>query len=365
MIISDTGPLSLRLDDTRSLAERITRMYTLMTMARAVSTRKQDTESNWKYWLQWCAMHATPPVRPYMDKRATMQEAATECYLWTAALPWIYKLMQPGAGRSVPKPTSALNVLRGVRRVQISLGYDPPPLASLNLSLKGLMHEVIVVHGPEVLETKRSLPIPFAAQCDLLRIMRSTGLRSGSRVTNGASCLFWCSLITLAATLAGSRMRKAEVTSTSKKLSRADLLRSNLMWIINHKLELDPTSEQLRSMTPGSSWAVIKPCPSKTDPFGMVWGTKPVYLNYCSSKEVNAATLLMELELLLPLHDAKRRNTALFCDNEKMPLTGHALTDFCDPCSLQQVTQLCASGTPSGLPWRASCLSQGQSHQTS
>jgi hypothetical protein len=146
MVLSDTGPLSLRVDDTKSLAERITRMYTLMTMARAVNTRKQDTGSNWKYWLTWCGMHNTPPVRPYMDKRATVQEAATECYLWTAALPWIYKRMQPGAGRSVPKPTSALNVLRGVRRVQISLGYDPPALASLNLSLKGLMHEVIAVH---------------------------------------------------------------------------------------------------------------------------------------------------------------------------------------------------------------------------
>jgi len=38
MVISDTGPLSLRVDDTKSLAERITRMYTLMTMARAVNT---------------------------------------------------------------------------------------------------------------------------------------------------------------------------------------------------------------------------------------------------------------------------------------------------------------------------------------
>jgi hypothetical protein len=79
------------------------------------------------------------------------------------ALPWTYNRMQPGAGRSVPKPTSALNVLRGVRRVQISLGYDPPALASLNLSLKGLVHEVIIVHGPEVLEIKRTLPIPFPA----------------------------------------------------------------------------------------------------------------------------------------------------------------------------------------------------------
>jgi hypothetical protein len=325
MVLSDTGPLSLRVDDTKSLAERITRMYTLMTMARAVNTRKQDTGSNWKYWLTWCGMHNTPPVRPYMDKRATVQEAATECYLWTAALPWIYKRMQPGAGRSVPKPTSALNVLRGVRRVQISLGYDPPALASLNLSLKGLMHEVIAVHGPEVLEIKRTLPIPFPAQCDLLRVMRSTGLRLGSRVTNGASCLFWCSLVALATTLASCGMRKAEVTSTTKKLSRTDLLRSNLTWIINHKIESDPTDAQLRSMTPGSSWAVIKPCPSKADPFGMVWGTKPIYLSYCPSKEINAATSLMELELMFPLHNDERHNRALFCDNDKMPLTGHAL----------------------------------------
>ena len=260
-----------------------------------------------------------------MDKRATVQEAATEHYLWTAALPWIYKTMQPGAGRSVPKPTSALNVLRGVRRVQVSLGYDPPPLVSLNLSLKGLMHEVILMHGPEVLEIKRTLPITFDAQCDLMRVMRSTGLRLGSRVTNGASCLFWCSLIALTATLGGSGMRKAEVTSASKQLSKADLLRSNLTWIINHKHESDPTSEQLRSMTPGSSWAVIKPCPSKADPFGMVWGTKPIYLNYCPSKEINAATSLMELELLCPLHDNDRRNSALFCDNDLMPLTGHAM----------------------------------------
>jgi hypothetical protein len=73
----------------------------------------------------------------------------------------------------------------------VSLGYDPPPLVSLNLSLKGLMHEVILMHGPEVLEIKRTLPITFDAQCDLMRVMRSTGLRLGSRVTNGASCLFW------------------------------------------------------------------------------------------------------------------------------------------------------------------------------
>lgn len=46
MVMSVTGPLSLNVEDNKSLAERITRMYTLMTMARAVSTRRQDTGSN-------------------------------------------------------------------------------------------------------------------------------------------------------------------------------------------------------------------------------------------------------------------------------------------------------------------------------
>ena len=111
MITLDTGALSLGVKDTRSLAEQITRMYTLVTMDHAVSTRKRDTGSNWKYCLQWCAMHNTPPIRPYMDKRATVQEAATECYLWTVALPC--KLMQPalvGVCRNLPQHSASYNI---------------------------------------------------------------------------------------------------------------------------------------------------------------------------------------------------------------------------------------------------------------
>ena len=101
-------------------------------------------------------------------------------------------------------------------------------------------------------------------------------------------------------------------------------------------------------MTPGSSWAVIKPCPSKADPFGVVWGTKPIYLNYCPSKEINAATSLMELELLCPLHDNDRRNTALLCDNEQMPLTGHAMDRL-----LQLM--LTAAGHTTLYSWQPAC----------
>ena len=324
-IVADTGPLALYASDKRSLAERITRMYTLMTLARAVSTQKQDTGSNWTYWLRWCKLHNTPPVRSYFDSRATAHEAATENYLWTAALPWIYGLMPPGPGRTVPKPSSAVNVLRGVRRVQVALGYQPPPLISLNLALKGLMREITDEHGPEVLEVKRTVPIPFTTQCELVRLMRSSNNRLGSRITNGATCLFWCSMVALTATLGSSGMRKAEVTSKTRQLKKSDLLRSNLTWIINDVHESDPTTEQLMSMRPGSSWAVLKPCPSKADPFGMVWGTKPIYLSYCPAREINAAASLMELEIMCPAHGNERRELPLFCDNDRAPLTGSAM----------------------------------------
>ena len=324
-IMADTGPLALHTSDKQSLAERIKRMYTLMTFARATSTQKQDTGKTWTYWLRWCKLHKTPPVRNYFDSRATALEAATENYLWTAALPWIYGVMPAGAGRTVPKPSSAVNVLRGVRRVQVALGYQPPALTSLNLAFKGLMREVVDEHGPEVLEIQRTLPIPFITQCELVRLMRSTDSRLGSRVTNGATCLFWCSLIALTATLGSSGMRKAEVTSKTRKLRKTDLLRSNLTWIINNEHETDPTEEQLRSMRPGSSWAILKPCPSKSDPFGMVWGTKPIYLSYCPSREINAASSLLQLEIMCPAHGNSRREIPLFCDNDKAPLTGAAM----------------------------------------
>ena len=324
-IMADTGPLALHTADKQSLAKRITRMYTLMTFARAESTQRQDTGKTWTYWLRWCKLHKTPPVRNYFDSRATALEAATENYLWTAALPWIYGVMPAGAGRTVPKPSSAVNVLRGVRRVQVALGYQPPALTSLNLALKGLMREVVDEHGPEVLEVKRTVPIPFATQCELVRLMRSSNSRLGSRVTNGATCLFWCSLIALTATLGSSGMRKAEVTSKTKKLQKTDLLRSNLTWIINDVHESDPTKEQLMSMCPGSSWAILKPCPSKSDPFGMVWGTKPIYLSYCPSREINAASSLLQLELMWPSNGNDRREMPLFCDNDRTPLTGAAM----------------------------------------
>ena len=66
-IMADTGPLALHTSDKQSLAERIKRMYTLMTFARATSTQKQDTGKTWTYWLRWCKLHKTPPVRNYFD----------------------------------------------------------------------------------------------------------------------------------------------------------------------------------------------------------------------------------------------------------------------------------------------------------
>jgi hypothetical protein len=298
----------------------------LMANSFAPSTTKQDHESNWGHWVAWCATHRADPVRPYFDKRATAWEAAREQYLWTAALPWIYARLKPGPGRKVAKPSSAMNVLRGVRRVMITLGYDPPSLVSLNLAFKGLMRQVLELHGPEVLETHRTNPIPFKWQCELLRLLRSPKqTRLGKLVTNGCACTLWKSLDALAATLGSTGMRKAEVTSKTQALAKTDLLRSNLTWIIEGVPVVDPSREQFESMTPRKSWAVLKPAPSKADPFGIVWGTLPIYLIFDPTREVNAATSLRNLELHLPKHGADRRALPLFCDNNQKPFTGSAM----------------------------------------
>ena len=55
---------------------------------------------------------------------------------------------------------------------------------------------------------------------------------------------------------------------------------------------------------------------SKADPFGIVWGAKPIFLEYIPTATVNAARQLQQLELLVPCSGGDRVNTPLFVNPE-------------------------------------------------
>ena len=68
-------------------------------------------------------------------------------------------------------------------------------------------------------------------------------------------------------------------------------------------------------------FAVLTPPPSKSDPLGMRWGSKPIFLPYDSSAQICAARALRDLELMRQVPAAKRREVPLFSDIEGKPLT--------------------------------------------
>ena len=59
---------------------------------------------------------------------------------------------------------------------------------------------------------------------------------------------------------------------------------------------------------------LVTPPPSKKDPHGVIWGCKPVWLDFRRGERGCASRGLRDLELVLPIDEGKRASTPLFVD---------------------------------------------------
>ena len=333
IILQDSSQLALKPFDPHRLEQACQQIMQINSWSYSLRTLTQDNSSNWNYWTRWCYLWGTPPVRQYFHSTASQESRMVESFFWSACLPWILGVMSPGPGRQFPLPSSAAAVLRGIRRILITLGFEPPPSSVINRGLKALMNFYVEEHGPEALEPRRCEPIPFDVIIQLVRLVRTANVKlligkSKSMTTDGASSLLWRSLEAITAVHTDSGFRKAETTSIKKLFTKKGMSRSNLVWVIAGITLRDPSKEQLLAMVPGD-FAMVKPPPSKADQWGIVWGNLPVYLTYDPSQEVDAATSLRALELSYPVRGSElRKATPLFCDNDSKPLTGSFLDAY-------------------------------------
>lgn len=127
LILNDTSELALRPHTLEQLTDACQQMQHINSWTYSINTVIQDNSSHWRYWTNWCAQWRATPVRVYYHTQAPMDQQLIEKFLWASALPWILGHTKPGPGRTFPLPSSAAHVLRGVRRVHITLGYEPPP----------------------------------------------------------------------------------------------------------------------------------------------------------------------------------------------------------------------------------------------
>ena len=276
-----------------------------------------------------------------------------ECALWADAVFIILDRMEaawrinPRGRPYPPKPSSALQVLRGVRRVHVKrLQVETVPLTLAVAVVEGLLREYAVRHGPEALIPQRKEPLSAAIIERLLHIIAT---QEGARVAHKVlrcGTLPWRSLAGLIHFMAQCGFRKAEVAlAPGDEFGPMHLSMANVVWRIaaaspdgpdgKHTFIVCPTKEQLALLAEGD-YAAVRPPPSKADQLGLHWAADPIYLPYHATAAINAARALAELEVMRGVASEARRSSPLFTDGSGKPFTHGSLDAL-----LQGLLMLC------------------------
>ena len=109
----------------------------------------------------------------------------------------------------------------------------------------------------------------------------------------------------------------------------------NLKWFIRGAIVDCPDAAILRALALGDAAALIPGC-TKADPFAIMFGDKPMYLEFDPTDPNNAARNLRDLELAYPVAAECRRTSPLFCSDDCGTPMSHAIADvlFHAACAL-------------------------------
>ena len=325
-------PWSLRPRDPatlQALLETVHRYY-----ERAAPDSTLGTEaSNWRWWLRYTCcprLWAVPCVAVRPDKRQlTFSEQLLEEAMWAGAVPWIHLRMANKAGVvGAAKPSSVINVLRGVRRAHLRQQIDTVSLQAAVRACQGLMREYVEIHGADALLPHRREPLTNKHIKALLAMPEGTYLTPRKRLKWAESS--HRSLRAIYATLAQTGMRKGEVSLASGvDFGRMHLALKNVRWLIGGAIYEAPTTAQLRSLAHGDYALLTPPC-SKADQFSLHWGASTIYLAFYESEAdhpICAARELAREELRRLVPADKRADVPLFVRAGNSPWRHGQLSD--------------------------------------
>ena len=329
--------MGIRPDRPERVYAMLETVMRLKQLAAPRSTLNQES-SNWKHWVAYCDYMGYDHVRPHasvLQLLGPMAIALESCF-WAGALPFIIQrmnanwLQHPRRDRpNPPRASSALAVLRGVRRVHVRrLEIESVSLTTAVQVCHGMLKEYLLVHGKEALLPRRKEPFTRELIHKLLTLPDGTRLVGDSRVPAGAvevrrDGMVWLNIFTLISVLSQCGFRKAEVTvADGEDFGLRNLSWADLQWRI-HAVDpvgyiTCPTPEQLDLLAPGD-FALLRPPPSKSDQLGIHWGNDPIYLPWEAGELINGARWLADLERRRQIPFERRRHTPLFCDGSGMP----------------------------------------------
>ena len=306
-------------------------------------TTQSNLRSNWRHWERFITeAGAGDPWRPNVETLDSVG-VERERVLWTAGLIWIYKysmrpkpgrLLQYGDYKGLPapcKPESALAILRGVRKEHLDRGLTPPTLTLATRRMHELTRRYAKFYGPENLVPQKKSTLTHALIKEMLGIPEDAhvphrvpsqasgsanddalqGRRAAGRLWSWRSS-FGASYAALIHTLAQTGFRKAEVALGNEEWGNMHISFANLTWRLGGVDTATPTAAQLFNIRRGD-YAILRPPPSKCDPYSARWGNSPIYLPFCGNATINAARALARWELAARVQPSERAKTPLFC----------------------------------------------------
>jgi hypothetical protein len=318
-LTGDTSKHALSPSNPAILAHLCQTAHALLSRSYSLRTCKRDAACFAK-WSAYCRSLGTSPWRDdaMANSGADPIGFQRENVLWINFLIHTQQRIDcrpAGSNRTLAKPQSAMAHIFAVRRVFKANLIPLILLASVTRALQAICRDYLKQFGQHALTPRRAAPFTN----ELLKALLSS---NGTLTVSSKKHVEWSSFegLNLKVTLALARssgMRKSELVQEEGSHS---LCFNNIMFLIRGVLTARPTLQQLNNLAAGD-FLVIMPPPSKSDPFGVVWGSLPIYIHF-QDKAENAVRLMAQLFIQQP--DAAP-SSPLLCSSPGKPFTHHFL----------------------------------------
>jgi hypothetical protein len=323
-LLADTSPFRIGRVDEGLLSD------VFSTYADSAATRTIGADrSAWNKWKAFCSRHDIGRIWRNDTASNTGQNAVghrREVYILRAFLIETHRTMAPRRKSSArARPSSALNVVAGVRRIHKRAMIEMVSCAHLAMAMRGLNAQFLREEGTNrALLAHRMEPLNNAEA-----IAMTADSLQGARLPGWT--VDWGSLTGIAfkAALRTARQagfRKADIASLDDDKQPHEMSRENLTWYLSdraggyvHVSEL-PTTHVLLD----NECACLRPAASKADQTAEHFGNQLIYLPVLHDDPNNAALALAALEshhvirgsarAQAPLLPADDRGNALTCN---------------------------------------------------
>ena len=295
--------------------------------ALAANARSVGTySSHWKRWVAFCELMGTTEWRDDRDANSGVDADGhhNEIILMCAAYIFAMADMKgrKKAAHGEAQPQSGRNFLTSIRAIHASQTpvIEMVPIKAVSHLYKGMMRRHQKLYGNDSIAPSQARPFTKAIIMQLLDVPEDFRISGTFRVSDDS--LLWHSWRVYVALAAQSGFRKSELSVCANDTwDPSHISEASVSWVIQGDHIAWANASQLRSLSEGD-YLMVRPPPSKADPFALVWGNRPIFVPFRAHEPINAARMVRDRFLRFPVSPATAAKTPLLMTDLRRPLLG-------------------------------------------